>query len=283
MLTRVHTPHRGILVLVVLAGVLLFMLSWGHQGARPAAANDPAVDFGITVVSGGTASGGAGCTTNTVLADGEEPDAKGEAVCNVATGGSFTVDARLKNPGGVTGVVTAVQMAVGWTPGLQGPGDPLSTKVVSVENCTGFGFGVTAAPGFGGPQTAAAGCVATPSPMTDGQATGAIGRFHLNCSGAPSQEFVTLITSKSGGTNVTDLTFTNFSETSGDEVITIECKEQTVGGFSVDLNGQQGGLPVETASSSGPGAGLLAGVIGTLTAAALALGGAGWYARRRAR
>ena len=50
-----------------------------------------------------------------------------------------------------------------------------------------------------------------------------------------------------------------------------------VGGLAVDLGPQQDGLPLEATGSSGPSVGLLAGV----AAAALALGGVAWYARRR--
>lgn len=52
-----------------------------------------------------------------------------------------------------------------------------------------------------------------------------------------------------------------------------------VGGVSVDPD--LGGLPLETGGSSGGNAGVLAGLIAGITAAAIALGGAAWYARRR--
>ena len=55
-----------------------------------------------------------------------------------------------------------------------------------------------------------------------------------------------------------------------------------VGGISVDPNLR--GLPLAAGDSSGPNTGVLAGVIAAvMAAAALALGGAAWYARRRLR
>jgi hypothetical protein len=52
-----------------------------------------------------------------------------------------------------------------------------------------------------------------------------------------------------------------------------------VGGVSHDIDVR--GLALETAGASGPGAGLIGGIIAGATAGAIALGGAGWYARRR--
>ena len=54
-----------------------------------------------------------------------------------------------------------------------------------------------------------------------------------------------------------------------------------VGGLSVDLAGDETGLPLETAQSSGTSAGLLAGVIAAISAVAITVTGAAWYARRR--
>ena len=53
-----------------------------------------------------------------------------------------------------------------------------------------------------------------------------------------------------------------------------------VGGLAVDLDGDKAGLLLETTGSSGVSTGVLAG-LGAAMATALALGGAGWYARRR--
>jgi hypothetical protein len=41
------------------------------------------------------------------------------------------------------------------------------------------------------------------------------------------------------------------------------------------------GMPLETPGSSGPSTGVLAGIAGAVTAGAVALSGAAWYARRR--
>ena len=55
----------------------------------------------------------------------------------------------------------------------------------------------------------------------------------------------------------------------------------TVGGLAVDLDGDLGDLPLETAQSSDLNAGVLAGTIAGIAALAVTLGGAAWYARRR--
>ncbi|MCH7837311.1 MAG: hypothetical protein IIC26_02250 [Chloroflexi bacterium] len=56
---------------------------------------------------------------------------------------------------------------------------------------------------------------------------------------------------------------------------------QAVGGLAVDLDGDLGDLPLETAQSSGGNTGVLAGTIAGITALAVTLTGAAWYARRR--
>ena len=53
-----------------------------------------------------------------------------------------------------------------------------------------------------------------------------------------------------------------------------------VGGLAVDLDGDLGDLPLETASSGG-NVGLLAGLIAGISAVAITVTGAAWYARRR--
>ena len=54
-----------------------------------------------------------------------------------------------------------------------------------------------------------------------------------------------------------------------------------VGGLAVDLDRDLGDLPLETAQSSGPSAGVLADTIAGMAALAVTLTGAAWYARRR--
>ena len=49
----------------------------------------------------------------------------------------------------------------------------------------------------------------------------------------------------------------------------------------MDLDGDAPSTPLDTAQSSGGNTGLLAGVTAAVAAAAVALGGAAWYARRR--
>ena len=60
-----------------------------------------------------------------------------------------------------------------------------------------------------------------------------------------------------------------------------EIPKVAVGGLSVDLAGDEIGLPLEAAQSSGTSAGLLAGVIAAISAVAITVTGAAWYARRR--
>ncbi len=65
----------------------------------------------------------------------------------------------------------------------------------------------------------------------------------------------------------------------GTQNFKVESKK--VGGLVVDLDGELGDLPLETAQSSGHNAGVLAGTIAGIAALAVTLGGAAWYARRR--
>ncbi len=58
-------------------------------------------------------------------------------------------------------------------------------------------------------------------------------------------------------------------------------ESKKVGGLVVDLDGELGDLPLETAQSSGLNAGVLAGTIAGVTALAVTLTAAAWYARRR--
>ncbi len=66
------------------------------------------------------------------------------------------------------------------------------------------------------------------------------------------------------------------------DTLVINCVS-SVGGLVVDLAPQQDGLPQEVSGSSSSNAGVLAGVVGATAATAIGLGGAAWYARRRAR
>ena len=54
-----------------------------------------------------------------------------------------------------------------------------------------------------------------------------------------------------------------------------------VGGLAVDLDGDLGDLPSETAQSPGGNAGVLAGIVAAIAASTVTLTGAAWYARRR--
>ena len=57
--------------------------------------------------------------------------------------------------------------------------------------------------------------------------------------------------------------------------------QQPVGGLAVDLDGEQAGLPLDVAQSPGGNAGSLAALIAGISAAAIAMAGVAWYARRR--
>ena len=54
-----------------------------------------------------------------------------------------------------------------------------------------------------------------------------------------------------------------------------------VGGLVVDLDGDLGDRPLDTARSSASNTGLLAGIVATISVGTVTLGGAAWYARRR--
>ena len=54
-----------------------------------------------------------------------------------------------------------------------------------------------------------------------------------------------------------------------------------VGGIAVDLDGEVAGAPLDVEQPSGPNTTVLAAVAGAVAAAALALTGAAWFARRR--
>lgn len=66
----------------------------------------------------------------------------------------------------------------------------------------------------------------------------------------------------------------------GQQVLSVNCNA-AVGGLAVDLDGDLGDLPLETAQSSGGNAGLLAALIAGISAVAVTVTGAAWYARRR--
>ena len=210
--------------LLALSLALVMLMSWGELTSQPVAANDASVDFSMNVVSGGTAAGGAGCSTN----DDPAPTAKGAAVCRVALGGSFVVEVQAKDIG-IVGTDTfypgayEVHTAMGWTAGLMGPGDAGSAKAVSVVSCPGTS--ATEAPFLDQPQTAAASCEAA-GMFSEPEAEGVIGRYELNCGSSTSQELVTMILAEPKGDG-THIVWWNGSiaDANSSEVITIECGE----------------------------------------------------------
>ena len=191
---------------------LALALSFGHAGTSKVEAAGPAVEFNMEVVSGGTPFSGSGCTTK-----GPSP------LCVVPVNGAFVVEVRLDDPASLSGQITGWQAVLAWTFGLQGPGDPSSTKQISVANCPGQS--TTAAPSLG-VLTAGARCAALPPPFTDAQATAIRAQFELNCDATPSFHSVTLLMStfrKADGTHVTDPVGVAFSDVDGSEAITIVC------------------------------------------------------------
>ena len=72
-----------------------------------------------------------------------------------------------------------------------------------------------------------------------------------------------------------------FNYTCNLSVAKCEIGPVAVGGIAVDLDGDLGDLPVETAGSSGSNTGLIAGIVAAIAAGTVTLGGAAWYARRR--
>ena len=375
------------LVAVGVAAALL--LGWAHQGSENAAANDATTDFRMS---------GPGCTS----VDG---GVKGTTFCSVPVNGSFAAVVDMAAVGSLTGSITNWQAFVTWSPGLTGPNDPSSTKIVRVNGCSELG-GIAGTPGpITAPHlplhTSAAGCAAFDPPtlpdsaLLDGTLTAT---FELNCGATPSQETVTMIIdagAKGERTSVSDGT-TDTADLTGSETLTVLCvppdeqinihvstfgtgvkqegtcwrisygatkiahdvvgdnvggvkpdcgepsnlklsdkdpalgslsvtisgkqrlqfgeiwhvqnsfslvgttdpnnyecdlalgtctvpKISIVGGLSVDLDGGGSGAPLEAADEGRPSAGLLAGIAAAAAAGVVALGGAPWYERRRAR
>lgn len=272
----------GRLVSVAVLAALLLVFGVHSGGARQADAADPNLEFEMDVV-GGTPSGGGGCTTV-----GTTPTQKGDAVCSVLVNGSFTVVVRLADPGSFSGQVISVQAVVGWTAGLIGPGDSGSSKEIRVLNCRGFE--ATSGNFLNLGRVAGAGCSSFPPPLTDAEAIGIRAEFEMNCGAAPSQELITMMDEALPGKPQTGTSIEaggiSFADKDGNEVITIRCATEApglpgvaVGGFSTDLDG--GGLALETARASGGRVDFLIALLAVAAVSAVALAGAGWYARRR--
>ena len=203
---------------VAIAVVAMIAIMLPERGAGPAEANDPDVEFFMEIKAVNQTNSAAACSTKGKLAK-----EKGDLVCSIPLKGTLNLSVELNDAGVSTGSVGGWQAVIGWTPGLTGPGDPGSTKALSVKNCS---FGATAAP-FGAPQTAAGGCSAFP-------AFNGIEEFdirlnaELTCGNSPSQELVTLIVNpaaKSSGTAIFDQFGPTISELQN-KVITVLCLPQ---------------------------------------------------------
>ena len=256
--------------------VLVLLLGLGGPGASRVEAVDPDLEFEMEV-QGGTPFGGGGCSTV-----GTAPEQKGDALCVVPAESSFTVSIQLADVGALTEQIKEWQAVVGWTPGLQGPGDALSAKAFGFR--TGHecpGLVAAAAPFVLAPRTAALACAALPPPFTDAQATNLIADFELTCDAGWSQELVTMIPEllpgvPDTGTFVADSALQPFSDKDGSEIITIACMGP-VGGIAVlpDV----AAMPLDAGGSFNLSVVLLVGA----AAGALALAGAGWHRRRLGR
>ena len=166
--------RRGWLALPLLA-VIALALMLGNQSTQQAEANDPTVDFAIN-----------GPTIVTV-------------------NDTFKATVTLVSAGAVSGSVSHWQAAISWTTGLTGPGDPGSTKALSINSCPSGG--VTAAPftPLGPAQTAAAACTAFPPPFTMAEETAINASFELTCGATPSAETVTMRVTAGAKQNATHL------------------------------------------------------------------------------
>ena len=187
--------RKGWLTAVVATAALALMSGWGDESAQQAEANDPTVDFAIS-----------GPTSMTVNA-------------------TFTATVTLVSAGAVSGSVSHWQAAISWTTGLTGPGDPGSTKALSINGCPSGG--VTAAPftPLGPAQTAAAACTAFPPPFTAAEETAINTSFELTCGATPSAETVTMrVTAgaKQNATHLDDGTVVH-AELTGSETLEVLC------------------------------------------------------------
>ncbi len=262
--------------LVALSLALVLFLGLAGPGAPRAGAADPDLEFEMEVTGGGPFGGG-GCGTV-----GTTPTQKGDAICAVPGGGTITVSIQLANTGGLTGEIGEWQAVVGWTPGLEGPGDAASVKAFGFR--TGHecpGLVAAAAPFVLAPRTAALGCAALPPPFSDTQVTNLIADFELTCGPDRSEELVTMIREviagvPDTGTFVVDSALQPFVDKDGSEVITIVCTGP-VGGVAELPDVAAGPLEIEP---SGVGAGFV-GVAAVIAVGVLGLGGAVWYTRWR--
>lgn len=187
-------PAR-LLVAVLAVFALALMLGWGHQSSQQAEANDSTVDFAIS-----------GPTT-------------------VPVNETFKATVSLVSAGAVSGSVSHWQAAISWTTGLTGPGDPGSTKGLSINNCPNGG--VTAAPfdPLGPAQTAAAACTAFPPPFSVVEETAITASFEFTCGATPSSETVTMVVTAGAKQNATHLDdgAVVHAELSGSEALEILC------------------------------------------------------------
>lgn len=263
--------------LVILLMALATFLGLAGPGTPRVDATDPDLEFEMSV-TGGAPAGGGGCSTV-----GTTPTEKGDAICAVPGGGSFTVGIQLANTGILTGQIGEWQAVIGWTPGLQGPGDALSAKVFGfrvAHECPGLA--AAAAPFLLTPRSAALGCASLPPPFTDTEATNLIAGFELTCGPDRSEELITMIHEllpgvPDSGTIVADGALQPFADKDGSEVITIVCVGP-VGGIA-ELPGVAAALLEE--ESAGASASVVMVAVAAMGLSGLGVVGAGWYARRR--
>ena len=236
---RIINRHGIKLVTLVAVGVALaLILSFSQQNSQQAEATDGAVDFTLTI-------GPKGAPICTSVNGG---DAKGDVLCSLTLNETFDANIQLADDGGFTNIFSW-SAVWNWTAGLTGPGDPSSTKALTIHDCTGIS--ASQAPFQAVPQTAKYVCVALPSPFGPGVAEGIVATAELTCGPTPSQETVTMVVNaanKANGTNVED---TNVGHSDlAPEVLTVFC-----GGVDTDNDGCTNAKELEPKSLASAGGG----------------------------
>lgn len=199
----------GIVIVALLVATLLLTLRSGHTGVRSVSAADPARPEFVMAVEGLP-----GCTTND-----PPPTAKGDVVCAITVGSSFSVTTEVQDIGTDLGAGYASrQYVIGWSGSVEGP-TKLNDKTIT-QSCVGFPL-IQAAPFQGRHNTAAAACVGFGGALTD---TGAASRvtWQFNCD-ALGQGLVSMLVQAPPASNTNLEAGGILTDKDGTEVLTIDC------------------------------------------------------------
>lgn len=245
---------------LALAVALLLLLSWGHQNAQQASADATTeIEFSIAAT---------GCST----ANSPEEDK-----CRFDPGSSFTLDMNWDGfSGGHAGDATNVLIFVGWSGAVSGP-NIANGKSLTNSSPAGCDIPVVALEPSGDATRLAVACGVL---FASDIATGQLGTAEFNCDSAGGTGTIVLENNVYATVATDDQNSLHWEDNAVD-TLTINCEPAPVGGLVVDLDGDLGDLPLETAQSSSSSAGLLVGTVAGVAALAAALTGAAWYGRRR--